>query len=181
MPYVKSGGVLFVKSKNTWMIFLTILLYSCGYRFSGSGTFPESVEYIFIEVFENQTSKTGAERTVTNQVIFEFTRQRERSLANSPEEADAILKGVIRNITTNTISRVDYEVASEREVVMTIDVKLIKKGGEIIWSAKGLSDRQAYDVTQFGKTENDRNEDVAIARISERLSERVFNRLTDNF
>lgn len=173
---------MFVKSKNSWVIFLTILLIcSCGYRFSGSGAYPEGVEHIFIEVFENQTSKTGAERTVTNQVIFEFTRQRERSLANSPEEADAILKGVIRRIITNTISRVDYEVASEREVVMTIDVKLIKKGGEIIWTAKGLSDSQAYDVSQLGKIENDRNEDIAIARISERLSERVFNRLTDNF
>jgi predicted flavoprotein YhiN len=71
-------------------------------------------------------------------------------------------------------------VANEREVIMTLDLRLIKQNGEVIWTAKGISGRQAYDVSDL-KLENDRNESLAIAILSERISERIFSRLTDNF
>lgn len=161
--------------------FLCVLMtYACGYRFSGSGELPDNTEKIFIEVFKNRTSKAGIERVVTNQLIFEFTRQRERILANEATNADATLKGVIKKIRTKTISRVGTGVAREREVIMTLDVRLINQNGDVIWTAKGLSDRQAYDVSD-SKLENDRNESLAIARLSERISERIFSRLTDDF
>ncbi|MCP4624826.1 MAG: hypothetical protein GY850_15070 [bacterium] len=157
------------------------LVGACGYRFAGQGQFPKGVEQIFIETFENRTSKTGIERVVTNQIIFEFTRQRGKSLAGSVETADAVLKGVIRKIRTQTISRVGTEVASEREVVMTIDLRLVSQGrGEVIWAARGITDRQPFDVTD-DKLETDRNESIALARLSERMSERVFSRLTNDF
>ena len=159
-----------------------VMTNACGYRFAGQGQFPKGVETIFIETFDNRTSKSGIERIVTNQVIFEFTRQREKSLAGSVESADAVLKGVITKIRTQTISRVGTEVASEREVIMTIDLKLVNQGrGEVIWAAKGITDRQAYDVDENSKLATDRNENIAISRLSERMSERVFSRLTNDF
>ena len=162
------------------LLLCALLATTCGYRFAGSGGFPDNVEKIFIEIFENRTSKAGIERVVTNQLVFEFTRQREKSLASDPKEADATLKGIIQTIRTRTISRIGTEVANEREVVMVLDLRLIKQNGEVIWAAKGLSGRQAYDVSDL-KLENDRNEDLAIARLSERISERIFSRLTDDF
>ena len=172
-----------MKKKLTIGLLLSLcgVLTACGYRFAGSGSFPEGVNSIFIEVIENRTSKTGVERIVTNQMIFEFSRRRENSLVSKLDEADAILKGSINSIRTQTISRVDTEVANEREVTMKVDLKLIKKdGGAVIWVANGLSDREAYDVVN-SKIDTDRNEELAIGRLSERLSERVFNRLTDDF
>ncbi len=172
---------MFNKVRKIALFFLSALLvYACGYRFSGSGGFPDNVEKIFIEILENRTSKAGIERVVTNQLVFEFTRQREKSLASGPQDADATLKGVIQSIRTRTISRIGTQVANEREVTMTLDLRLIKHNGEVIWVAKGLSDRQAYDISDL-KIENDRNESLAIARLSERISERVFSRLTDDF
>ena len=169
-----------VRMSALFLIMNVLMTHACGYRFAGSGAFPENVDRIFIEVFENRTSKTGIERVVTNQLIFEFTRQREKSLASDAGNADAILKGVIQKIRTKTISRVGTEVANEREVTMSIDLRLINQSGDVIWTAKGLSDRQAYDVSDL-KLENDRNEAFAIARLSERISERIFSRLTDDF
>ena len=169
------------KVKMIAAFFLCALMtYACGYRFAGSGELPNNIEKIFIEVFKNSTSKAGIERVVTNQVIFEFTRQRKRSLASDTTNADATLKGVIKKIRTRTISRVGTGVAREREVIMTIDLRLINQSGDVIWTAKALSDRQAYDVSD-SKLENDRNESLAIALLSERISERIFSRLTDNF
>jgi len=165
----------------TFFFFCALVTYACGYRFAGSGAFPNNIESIFIEVFKNSTSKAGIERVVTNQLIFEFTRQRKRSLASDANNADATLKGVIKKIRTSTISRTGTAAANEREVIMTIDVRLINKSGDVIWTAKALSDRQAYDVSSDSKLENDRNESLAIATLSERISERIFSRLTDNF
>jgi len=163
------------------LFFLCALMtHACGYRFAGSGALPDNIKSIFIEVFKNHTSKAGIERVVTNQLIFEFTRQREKILANDANNADASLKGVIRKIRTNTISRVGTEVANQREVIMTIDLKLINQRGDVIWTANALSDREAYDVSD-SKLENDRAESVAISRLSERISERIFSRLTDDF
>jgi outer membrane lipopolysaccharide assembly protein LptE/RlpB len=177
-----AGGILFKQFKTLGLPIICIaLINACGYQFAGQGQFPEGVERIFIEVFENKTSKTGIERIVTNQVVFEFTRQREKSLANKAENADAVLKGVVRKIRTQTISRVGTEVASEREVTMTVDLRLVKQdGGQVIWAAKGITDRQAYDVTE-SKLETENNESLALARLSERMSERIFNRLTNDF
>jgi len=162
-------------------ILCLVAVWACGYRFSGQGGFPQGVEKIFIEVFENRTNKTGIERVVTNQVVFEFTRQREKSLVNDAQNAEAILKGVIQNIRTQTISRVGTEVASQREVVMTVDLRLIKDGGDVIWAVKGITDRQAFDVDENSKLATDQNENVAISRLSERMSERIFSRLTSDF
>jgi outer membrane lipopolysaccharide assembly protein LptE/RlpB len=174
---------LFKQSRNIGLLILcTILATACGYRFAGQGQYPKGVQHIYIEVFENRTSKTGIERTVTNQVIFEFTRQREKSLASSPSSADAILRGVITKIRTQTIARVGTEVASQREVFMTVDLELVPKdGGQVLWAAKDISDRQAYDVAENSKIITDQNETNAITVLSERMSERIFNRLTNDF
>ena len=162
------------------MLFSLILL-SCGYRFAGSGDFPQGVQQIFIEVLENRTSKVGAERIVTNQLVFEFSRKREKSLVSDLNQADAVLRGSINTIRTQTISRIGTEVANERQVVMTMDLRLIQSdGGAVLWAANGLSDRETYDVESV-EIETDRNEEQAIRRLSQRLSERVFNRLTDDF
>ncbi len=170
-----------IATKIALLLLCSLLLTSCGYRFAGSGAFPGGVNQIFIEVLENRTSKIGVERIVTNQLVFEFTRQRESSLVSNLKDADAVLKGTIKSIRTQTISRVDTELASEREVVMKVDLKLVKRdGGEIIWAANGLSDREAYDVNDV-KIETDRNEALALTRLSARISERIFNRLTDSF
>ena len=172
---------MFNNIRRIKLFFLSALLvHACAYQFSGSGGFPDNVETIFIEIVENRTSKAGIERVVTNQLVFEFTRQREKSLASDAKNADATLKGVIKKIRTSTISRVGTKVANEQEVIMTIDVKLINQSGDVIWTAKTISGRQAFDVSD-SKLENDRNETLAIAILSERISERIFSRLTDDF
>ena len=173
---------MYNQGRNIALVIICIAAVSaCGYRFAGQGQYPKGVQTIFIEVFENRTSKIGIERVVTNQVIFEFTRQREKSLTDRSENADAILRGVIQVIRTQTLSRVGTEVASEREVIMIVDLILVRPdGGEVLWAAKGIVDRQPYDASE-SKLEEDRNQSLAIARLSERMSERIFSRLTNDF
>jgi len=50
----------------------------------------------------------------------------------------------------------------------------------VVWEAKGLSDNDAYPVTD-DKFQNDFRERRAAAAVATRIAERIFNRFTDDF
>ena len=130
-------------------------------------------------MFKNRTAETGVETIVTNDLIYEFTRH-EQVVVTGSDKADAILTGVIRSISERTISHKGEYTSNERRVVLRVDLELKNKSGEVIWSAKGVSEDEAYTVMS-GKPSTERNKRVAIQTLSKRLAEDIFNRLTADF
>jgi hypothetical protein len=61
-----------------------------------------------------------------------------------------------------------------------LDVQLVKADGRVVWEAKGLSDNDAYPVTD-DKFQNDQRERRTTAAVATRIAERIFNRFTDDF
>jgi hypothetical protein len=167
--------------KILWLCALIIsTLFGCGYRFPGSGAFPEGVNHIFVEVLENQTSESGIESTVTRNLIDEFILREEGSLVGNIGDADSILSGAVARIAFHTITSRGKDSARERRVTVWISLKLATTDGSVIWAAKNLSDNQAYNVVD-DKNETERNKRVAIDQASKRIAERALNRLTDDF
>ena len=159
---------------------MILTLIGCGYRFPGTGAFPEGVNHIFVKVLENQTSESGIESTVTRNLIDEFILREQGSLVGSVEDADSILSGVVARIAFHTISSAGKDSARERRVTVWVSLKLATTEGNVIWAAKNLSDNQAYNVTD-DKNETELNKRVAIGLASKRIAERALNRLTDDF
>jgi outer membrane lipopolysaccharide assembly protein LptE/RlpB len=160
-------------NRNTiiWLpVVFVLTLAGCGYRFPGSGAFPRGVDRIFVEVLENKTNETGVENIVTSNLIDEFILR----------DADSILSGSVAKITIHTISTKGRDSASERRVTVSVNLNLSDKDGKVIWVAKGLSDDQAYSVTD-DKNLTESNKRVAIGLASRRIAERALNRLTDDF
>ncbi len=175
-----AGGTLFFNRKYSWaIIFLGLIISACGYRFAGGGDLPSGVRSIFIKILENRTGETGVENVFTNDLIYEFTRNRKIVLTNSVE-ADAILTGVIKSMRIRTISRKGSHTPLERRVQVAVDLKLTDPDGSVIWSAKGVSTNEAYSVAP-DKHVTEQNRRVAIAALSKRLAEKIYNRLTDDF
>jgi len=175
-----SVGLLFVKKRYAWAIILFWSLFSaCGYRFAGGGSLPSGITSISIDMFENRTSETGVENIITNDLIYEFTRH-EQVVVTGKDKADAVLTGVIVSISSKTISRKGEYTSDERRVELKVDLQLTDKSGGVIWSAKDISDNEAYKVSST-KQVTERNKKVAIQRLSKRLSENIFNRLTADF
>jgi hypothetical protein len=169
---------MLIKIKRRRIIpLLGLFFLACGYRFPGGGNLPTGVEKVFIEIFENRTNETGLENIITRDLIYEFTRNKKVTTRN---EADAILSGVCESMRIETIARKDVLTAEERRVIITVDLQLTGSDGRGIWSEKGMSGNEAYDVSA-NKQETERNRRVAITLISKRLSERVYSRLTDDF
>ncbi|MBW2607303.1 MAG: hypothetical protein JRD05_06650 [Deltaproteobacteria bacterium] len=173
---------MFQKRKIIFSIlFLLILVSGCGYRFAGTGDFPEGTESIFIPIFENRTSESRLENQVTDDLIYEFTKNRKDILAGSIDDADAVLYGIIHSISITTISRDDPNTSSERSVKLSVDMKLVVPEDRVIWRTKGITADEAYDVVPGDKHRTVQNRREAISKVSQRLAEKIFARMTDNF
>lgn len=160
---------------------LATLLVGCGYHFAGSGNFPAGVSRVFITILENRSGETGVESTFTNDLIYEFTRNREESLAADRSSADSILSGTIVRLAVENISRSSISKAVERRVTGTLNLRLESPDGRTLWASGNIVERQAYTVVNGNKTATDQNKSDAIAALSKKLAESAFNRLTDNF
>ena len=171
---------MLVKKKYAWTIILLWFLFSaCGYQFTGGGSLPSGITSISIEMFENRTSETGVENIITNDLIYEFTIH-EQVVVTGSDKADAILTGVVKSISERTISHKGEYTSDERRVMLNLDLQLKDRSGGIIWSAKNVSDNEAYKVSST-KQVTERNKKVAIKRLSKRLAESIYNSLTADF
>ena len=177
---VTSIKAFFFHQKYIWPVIVVLLFFSaCGYRFSGSGNLPGGIQTIAIEILENRTTETGLENTITNDLIYEFSR-RGRRVQKDSKKAEAVLTGVIVSERIATISRQAQQSALARRVQINVSLKLTGSDGEVKWSASGISEFQDYNVTT-DKQANEISKRRAIEALSKKLAEKVFNRLTDNF
>jgi len=163
------------------ILFLLILVSGCGYRFAGTGDFPGGVKNIFIPILENRTSESRLEKLVTDDLIYEFTKNRKDILAGSIDNADAVLYGIIHSISIETISRDDPNTSSERSVKLSAEMKLVVPEGRVIWRVKGITADEAYNVVPDDKHRTVQNRREAISKLSQRLAEKIYTRMTDNF
>jgi outer membrane lipopolysaccharide assembly protein LptE/RlpB len=165
--------------RKFWIGWLAVALISgCGYRFSGSGSLPRDVKQVFVAMLENRTEETGIESILTNDLIYEFSRS--GTFAKGKQQADALLTGVIDAVTKGTISRISVNTSQERRVSLIISFRLTGKDGEVLWSARRMSENEVYLVEKDKET-TEHNRRLAIRRLSKRLAEKVYQRLTDNF
>lgn len=157
-----------------------ITLNSCGYNFAGGGSLPGDIKTVHIAMLENKTAESGAEVTFTNGLIFEFTRNLKGGVVKQ-DAADAILKGTILSLNVRTISRTDVTTATQMRVSGTLSLTLEEKDGTILWKADNMSDEQAYDVDADSASATEANKKSAISYLSEKMAEKVYNQLTDDF
>ena len=156
-----------------------LFLFSCGYRFSGGGELPHGVQTVAVDIFENRTSETGVEGIISNDIIFEFTRNG-RSFTTDKARADAFLFGRIESIRTRSISRKSVHMAQERRVTMIISLNLSDKKGNLLWQSGSLSENEEYEVMP-DKAATELNKRTAISALSKRLAEKVYYQMTDEF
>ena len=132
-------------------------------------------------MLENRTSESGLEKTITNDLVNEFTRNRKNILAGSIQQADAILYGIIHSIEIETISRNDPNISTERRIRLSVDMRLVVPEDRIIWRVKEITADEAYSVFPDNKYKTIQNKREAISKLSQRLAEKVYARMTDNF
>ncbi|MEJ2727984.1 MAG: LPS assembly lipoprotein LptE [Deltaproteobacteria bacterium] len=170
-----------IKSKIILVALLFGVLFSaCGYRLAEESGFPGDTERLFVKVLENKTQETGVESILTAALLNELTLRKTDELARGIDDADVVLSGAVDLVTIVTISSSKPDVASERRVTVSVDLKLTKKDGRVVWAAKNISDFEAY-LVDSNQQKTDANRRNAIGVLSKRIAERVVNRFSDDF
>lgn len=160
------------------MIFLIICFCSaCGYKFAGGDIFLPEIKRIHVAVFENRTAEPGLESLFADDLMNEFSR-RSSLILSDKKSADAVLSGEIRSLEIKSLSRKGSNTSLERQVRVLVNMKLRDSEGKILWSESDMSDAEAYPVlSDTMAAEHQRGN--ALAAISKRLAETVFNRLSE--
>jgi hypothetical protein len=126
---------------DRWCTYLAFLaLLGCGYQFAGqSELFPKDVRSVYVEPFLNRTRDVGMEHEMTTALRSELYRRGQLQVVDVPDEADAILSGVVRSFdsTTASVNR-DNEVL-QYEAVMLVDVTFRRRQpSEILWRGQAI-------------------------------------------
>ncbi|MCP4671911.1 MAG: hypothetical protein GY857_11470 [Desulfobacula sp.] len=166
------------KLKFILSIFL-FALASCGYQFVGGGYINKDVTQAAVEIMENKSSETGAGIVFANDLIKEIMETSDTKIVDKAQ-ADAVLKGRINSITFATLSRSTTESVVERRITANIDMRLLDKEGKIVWAVKGLTSQEEYKVSEDKLTDESNKRD-AVEKISQRMAEKLVNRMLNNF
>ena len=155
-------------------------LDGCGYHLKGAGlTAPSGVQTIAVAILQNRTAESGIETVFTNDLVYEFTRSKILRVVDR-DRADAVLSGTVMSMNVDTISHTASYESDERRVTITLDLALRRADGEIIWSDNALLDRHEYQVVS-DKLATENNRRAAVEALSERVAERVHNRILQDF
>ena len=161
------------------LLAVLVLAGGCGYKFTGGGDLPKGVQTIFVDLFENKSREVDVETQLANDLTNEFILKRKSALV-SENRADAILTGKIVSVDTSTISQTKQGSAGDRTVRRELDVNLLNRQGDTIGSRKGVQDNEAYLVGDSSSETNANLQDALII-LSERMAEKIYNMLTEDF
>lgn len=117
-------------------ISLLILTFSgCGYQLQGSGTIlPPDVKLIAIPLAENETAEPQLGERLTEALRSRFDRYGAVKVTSSISAADAVLKTRVVDFVTNVRGvQGNTDTAIESDLVMTVDLELKKKNGQILY------------------------------------------------
>lgn len=161
-------------------LLLLMLLTSCGYRLKGQGRLPEGIARIAILPFANQSYETGLENDLYNDLVDEFARSRNLLLA-TPENADLLLRGTIKNVDSSAISYSPDDRTYEYRVAMVLDIVFERVADKSVFQRKtGLREVEEYK-TSSEPLLVDRRRREALRRISRVMAENIHDGLFRNF
>lgn len=163
------------------VVLLTLAAAGCGYGFRGTVSYlPKDIKTVAIPYLENDTSEAGLEITVTDAIIREFNRSKLLRLADL-NEADVVLRGKIRSVTTDAVSFQDSRTALQRRAVVNIDAELVRRDNrKLIWRGRGLNVGEDYDVDGNPQV-TEENYAAALREVAINLALKVHDGIFENF
>ena len=128
----------FSNRRYTYLAFLCLL--GCGYQFAGrSDLFPKDVHSVYVEPFLNRTRDVGMDHELTTALRSELYRRGQLQVVDLPDQADAILSGVVRSFDSNVASVNTNAELLQYETVMIVDVTFRRRQpSEILWRSQAI-------------------------------------------
>lgn len=153
-------------------------LFACGYSFRSP--VPAHLDTVYVPTFENETREFQLTQLMTERVIGEFLNESRLRLVGDEEDADLLVRGVIRSYEEEALSYDPGQAANpdvfSRRVLLTVDVSLEDRvRGETLWENAALR--------QWGEFSEERGEtrEDGITRALDKISEEILRHVVEEF
>ncbi len=142
-----------VNGKELMRFLLRVLLIavpaatlSCGYRVSSSvRKLPSGLHSLGVPAFENATHQFRLEQQISSAVRQEFAVRTRQPVNASSSGVDAVLVGVIGNVSSSPVTFGTDSFASAFLVTVQMSVRLIRSSDhKVLWENPGFLFRERY-------------------------------------
>ncbi|MBA4397390.1 MAG: hypothetical protein C0394_08410 [Syntrophus sp. (in: bacteria)] len=158
------------------------LIGACGYRFIPDGqAIDKSIQQIFVDVFANKTSEANIENAFRTAFIDRISQGRRFKLAESPGEADAILRGSIESLTSAALSLQATSLAAEDRITVVLSLTLEAQNPKnVLWTNGSFSSAQDY-ILGNNLSVAQANRKNALIKLSNDTAERAYRLMMSGF
>ena len=163
--------------------FCLLLFPACGYHVAGTASrLPPDVKIIAVPAFKNLSSTFRIEQQVTSAVTREFLERTKFRILPNPGDADAVLRGTIKDVRAHAITfDVNTGRATSLQVQVTAEVKLEDvHSHKLLFSNSNYVYREEYQVSESSSAlfEEDK---PALDRLSRDLARTLVTDILENF
>ncbi len=122
----------------------------CGYHTAGHASqLPTTLKVIAVPTFKSETQTYRIENLLTEAVVREFNTRTRYRVISDPQNADAILRGVV--VSTQT-APVTYDSqtgrASSALATVTMKVTLLDRNGRVLYENQNYLFREQYQISR---------------------------------
>jgi hypothetical protein len=181
----KDGGLKSVKwsrLKMVALLYCLLLIVACGYRFIPDGeAIDKNIQKVFVDVFVNKTSEANIENTFRTAFIDQVIQGRRFKLADSPGEADAILKGTIESLTAASLSYQATNLSAEDRITVVLSLTLEAQNPKsVLWANSSFSGIQDYSMGN-NLSIAQANKKNALVKLCSDTAERAYRLMMSGF
>lgn len=156
----------------SWLIVLTLLLCSCGYRNPYVYTGPD--KRVYLASWKNRTSELQLESQIYQSLIKWYQKSDSLKIVKNKSDAELVLGGEIVSIDLPSLSYGANN--TTREVKLKLRVRYVMKDiatGKILFQEPGQIRTEEYTVTTNVTSTSD-NEKAALDVIIDELSQDIY-------
>lgn len=171
-----------VLRRSSLLLLVLCSVAGCSYRLAGKGTIlPEHVKRIAVPLFKNETDQPDIAQRITEQVADEFIRRGGYTTTSTPENAEALLTGVVTSYrrypvgvrTNGRADRYEIEIQAQAELQDLVNDVTLWKDDHFVF-------RDQYDVDPDVSQSFDESI-VAIEEISRDFARTVVATIMEGF
>ncbi len=156
---------------------------ACGYHVAGTASrIPPDVKTIAVPAFKNASATFRIEQQLTSAVTREFLERTRYRMTASPDGADAVLKGTVKEVRSGVITfDLNTGRATSLQIQVTADVKLEDlHSHRVLFANPNYTFREEYQVSQTTSAlfEEDK---PALDRLSRDLARTLVTDILENF
>ena len=164
-------------------LLLALALSGCGYRPVTALGALSPAEGVDVTLFSNRSYRAGVEGVLARDMVAELAR-RTGGRVLSGREAGQLLSGTVLSYHSDPVSYTADDNVREYRSTLKVEAVLREKATQrVLWKGE-LTEDQTYpaypeNAADIGKQQN--AEDAAIDKICRRLSEEVWQKISERF